>query len=387
MKMKQEIVKEMPNGVDTIFDPENNLDKVLQKQNPRLALDITPTTKHDPCHDLFRIYTFRLLKELSKKFEILLIYRDLQASVDIPMEKSKKLIEESISLMRGANVPFTVYYESEILQKHLVKLPEKFFRHLYGNILNQKHNHTNRHIMMSSASLAVLFPLLDVLNVDVLLCMEEEKDNVKILRDIFKKSDYFPVIFYRSLHDLENKKHSPADNIRSFPRVDWSEKKIYDSLISNKTNFETFADWYKKLNLEKEKSFDFNKEKISFNTLFDLVKSKKITEKRGLELVAKNLHQFMAQEAKFLDIASKELKLDIEEENSTKLLSCLNTPSRIKILKILNKGDFTAYEIAKKINISLPTTLFHLSKLQEAGIISRDNKKYNLKSNRFVLYV
>ena len=95
----------------------------------------------------------------------------------------------------------------------------------------------------------------------------------------------------------------------------------------------------------------------------------------------------MNQEAKFLDIASKELKLDLEEEKSNKLLNCLNTPSRIKILKILNNGDFTAYEIAKKINVSLPTTLFHLARLQEAGIIIRDNKKYNLKTNRFVLYV
>lgn len=387
--MKQDKFQQVLSRIDKIDDPYNRLPEILGKSHPRLALDITPTKQHDPCHDLFRIYTFRLFKELAKKFEILLIYRDIQASLDIPIEESKRLIQESISLFHGGKVPFKVYCESEIIQKHLVDMPERFFKHLYKNILHKEHNHFNRHLMFSSASMSVLIPLLDILKVDVLLCMEEEKENVELLRKIHNtESEYFPVVFYRTLRDLQNKNHSPSDKVRAFPRVDWKEKDFYKNFKKYGTNIETFYDWYKKLGLLEDKIFDYKNEKISFLELTRLAKQREISNEKLLKYVASHIFNFMNKEGKFLELASKELKVNLNAYYSNKILNCLNTPSRIKIISILDKSNLSAYEIAKQINVSLPTTLFHLSKLQEAGIIVRNkNKSYSLKTNRFILYV
>lgn len=373
--------------IDEIFDPKNNISNVLKKPNPRLALDITPTIKHDPCHDLFRIYTFRLLKELSKNFEIILIYRDLQATVDLPIEESKRLIEENISLMRGSNTPFSVFYESEILRNHLTNLPEKFFKHLYKNVLHKGHNHPNKPLMFSSTSLAILLPLLELLKIDVLLCMSEEMENIKILHDILKESEYFPVVFYRSLRDFKNKKHSPSDKVRAFPRIDWDKKKIYDNLIKYNTNLETLQEWYEKLNLDENKILEINKEKISFNKLVNLIKSNELSQKKLYEIVSKHLSEFLFREGTFLEMASKEFKKNLTDKNLPEIVGSLNSASRIKIIQLLNGGDFSAYHIAKSINLSLPTTLFHLKKLQKIGIVERKNRIYHLNTNRFILYV
>lgn len=386
--MKQTNTQTILRGVDEIADHKNELENIMAKQNPKLALDITPTRKHDPCHDLFRIYTFKLLKELSKKFEILLIYRDIQATLDISADESKKLIEENISLFRSSQVPFKVYYESELLQKHLSHMPEKFFKHLYHNILSKDHNHHDRSMMLSSASLAVLMPLLEIIKIDALLCMEEEKENIEILRKIYKDdSEYFPVIIYRSLMDMQNKKHSPGDKIRTFPRVGWNSKKILENFKKYSTNIKTLEDWYNKLGLENEKVFEIKEKKTSFSEIVAKIKKGEIKESKVLQLVASQLSNYLETEGNFLELASKELKIGLDSEISAKVLSCLNTPSRVNIVKILNKGDLNAYEIAKQINVSLPTTLFHLTKLQEAGIIERNNKFYSLKNNRFILYV
>ncbi len=387
--MKQDKFQHILSRIDSTADPYNRLPEIFLKHHPKLALDITPTTQHDPCHDLFRIYTFKLLKELAKKFEILLIYRDIQASLDIPVEESKRLIQESISLFHGGKVPFKVYYESEIIQKYLVDMPERFFKHLYKNILSNEHNHFDRHLILSSASLSVLIPLLDILKVDVLLCMEEEKENVELLQKIHNTElEYFPVILYRTLKDLQNKNHSPSDKVRAFPRVGWREKDVYMSFKKYGTNIETFYDWYRKLGLLENKIFELKKEKISFQEIYQLAKKHKLTNEKILKLISSHLFTFMSTEGKFLDLASKELKVNLTSSNSNKVLNCLNTPSRIKIINILDKSNLLAYEISKQINISLPTALFHLSKLQEAGIILRNkNKSYSLKTNRFILYV
>jgi len=387
--MKQDSFQNVLDRVDEIDDPQNKLSQVLEKPMPKLAMDITPTTRHDPCHDVFRIYTFRLLKDLAKKFEITLIYRDIQATVDISHEESKRLIQENISLLSSSKVPFKVFYESEILNKHLSDMPETFFKHIYQNVLSKHHNHFDRHVMMSSASLSVLMPLLDVLKIDVLLCMDFEKENVNILKGIHDvKSGYFPVVFYRGLKDLKNISHSSEHKHRAFPRISWSEKEIYNSFIKYKTNFETLHEWYKKLNLLDSKAIHYNKDKISFQTLYELVKKKKIAKNKAFTLISAHLHDFINTEGKFLELASKEMKARLDGKETGKILSSLNTPSRISIIKLLDKGNLSAYEISKQIKVSLPTTLFHLTKLQEANIISRNkNKTYSLKINRFTLYV
>ncbi len=387
MTMKQETSKDFMYGIDEVFDPENKLEETLKKANPKLALEITPTSKHDPCHDLFRIYTFNLLRELSKKFEVIIIYRDIQATT-INTE-FKKSVEENISLMRSFGVVFKVFYESEILQKHLVDKPEKFFRHIYSSILSKNHNHLKKNLIESSASLAVVMPLLEILDIDVLLCMEEEKENITIMKKIFEnKEGYFPIIFYRSLKDLENKKHSIIDRVRNFPRIDWNNEKFYSNFKKYKTNFKTLEDWYKKLSLYEDKIFEIEKDKLSFKELYNLLQSKKISETKALRIVSQHLAEYVKKEGKFLELSSKELKSDLANIDTKKILDCLNTPSRINIIRILNKENLSAFQISKQINVSLPTTLFHLSKLNEAGIIFRDNtKKYFLKINRFVLHV
>lgn len=383
-----EKMKNILERIDRVFDPKKQLDLVLDKAKPRLALEMTPTKRHNPSQDLFRIYTYNLLKELSKKFEIILIYRDVQATVDLSLEESKRSIQESTSMLHNSKVPFKMYYESEILQKHLIDMPESFFRHLYSNILHREHNHFSKELMASSASLAVMVPLLELLNIDVLLCMSEEDENVNLIRKIQKDSDYFPIIFYRSLKDIKNKEHSFEDAKRDFPRIGWKEKELYSTLKKNNTTFDTFSDWYKKLGITEAKEFNHQNKAISFSDLQTLVKNKEISYEEGLKKVAKNMADFLEKEGVFLELASKEMKLNLEDKNSNKILNCLNTPSRINILKLLDKSNLSAYEISKQINVSLPTTLFHLTKMQEAGIIERDkNKSYSLKTNRFILYI
>lgn len=374
--------------IDEVYDPDKKLNEILIKTKPKLALELTPTKRHNPAHDLFRIYTYSLLKELSRKFEIILIYRDVQATIELSQEESKKSIQENISLLHNSKVPFKMYYESEILRKNLIDMPEGFFRHLYSNILHKDHNHFTKELMASSTSQAVLVPLLELLNVDILLCMSEEKTNMGIVKKIQGDRGYFPVIFYRSLPDMKNKEHSFEDAERAFPKIGWKEKEIYNNLKKYKTDFETLQDWYKKLGIIENKNFEYKNQKISFEELHNLLKNKKITQESAIKQVASNLFNFIEEEGKFLELASKEMKLHLEDKTSDKILSCLNTPSRISIIKLLDKGNMSAYEISKQINVSLPTTLFHLTKMQEAGVIDRNkDKSYSLKTNRFILYI
>lgn len=381
-------ISKISEKIDEIYDPKKNLNGVLAKTKPKLALEVTPTKRHNLAHDLFRIYTYNLLKDLSRKFEIILIYRDIQATIALPLEESKRLIQESISLLHNSKVPFKMYYESEILQKHLINMPERFFRHLYSNVLHKDHNHFKKDLMVSSTSQAVLMPLLELLNIDVLLCMSKEKENMNLLRKIQGKNDYFPIIFYRSLRDMENKEHSFEDLVRAFPKIGQKEKYIYSQFKKYGTDFETFLDWYRKLGTIENKSFEYENGKISFKKLYGLVKSEKITKEAAIKQIVRNLFNFMEKEGKFLELASKEVKLYLESKDSDKILNCLNTPSRINIIKLLDKSNMSAHEIAKLTNLSLPTILFHLSKMQEAGIIVRNNNKtYGLKINRFILYI
>ena len=195
-------------------------------------------------------------------------------------------------------------------------------------------------------------------------------------------------VFYRTLKDLTNKNHSPSDKIRAFPRVDWKEQDFYKNFKKYGTNIEAFYDWYKKLGILEDKVFEYKNGKISFLELAQFAKQNKISKEKLLKYISNHIFNFMNKEGKFLELASKELKVSLKGSTSSKVLNCLNTPSRIKIIDILNKSNLSAFEIAKQINVSLPTTLFHLTKLQEAGIIVRNNNKsYSLKTNRFILYV
>lgn len=368
--------------IDEVFDPKNKLRKF--KEKPRLALELTPTRLHNPSHDLFRIYTFKLLKGLSKNYELIIIYRDLQASLDLTFEESKKFTQESIGFFRNAKIDFKVFYESEILQKYLVNMPEDFFLHLYKNILHKDHTHFSQPLMYSSVTKSVLLPILKALKIDVLLCMHDEKEEFDIICKM-KGFDVntLPVIFYRSFPDLTNKKHSPKDKKRIFPEIGWDSKKIYSNFKKYKTNLETLKEWYRKLNLENEEFFNLGNKKINF---LELIKKKNYDD--VLKLVSEHLAYFLEKEKEFLEIASKEVKLSLNELKSKEILDCLNVSARIKILNVLSKKNLPALDISESVNVNLPTTLFHLNKLLKANIISRDNSKiYHLNINRFVLHV
>jgi len=64
-------------------------------------------------------------------------------------------------------------------------------------------------------------------------------------------------------------------------------------------------EWYKKLNIDEDKVFKVNKEKISFNELLDLIKSNRIGQQELFEPISHYLSEFLAREGKFLEVALK----------------------------------------------------------------------------------
>lgn len=148
------------------------------------------------------------------------------------------------------------------------------------------------------------------------------------------------------------------------------------------------SEWYKKLGMLNKRVFNYNNKSMSASDIFYNLKTKNIGPETALELFASHLSGFLNKEGIFVGLSSKEVRLGLTDPQSKKVLDCLNIPTRVNIIKLLNKENLPASKISKQVNVSLPTTLFHLSKLQETGIISRDkNKVYCLNTNRFTLYM
>lgn len=57
------------------------------------------------------------------------------------------------------------------------------------------------------------------------------------------------------------------------------------------------------------------------------------------------------------------------ESGLTKTLQALGDPTRREIMRMLNKGDLSAGEIASQFNISLPSVSYHLNVLKNAEIV------------------
>ena len=57
------------------------------------------------------------------------------------------------------------------------------------------------------------------------------------------------------------------------------------------------------------------------------------------------------------------------ESGLTKTLQALGDPTRREIMRMLNKGDLSAGEIASQFNISLPSVSHHLNVLKNAEIV------------------
>ena len=367
--------------IDEIFDPKDLLSSASHRL--RLAKETTPTDYHNPCHDLFRIYTFRLMRELSKQFEMIVIYRDLQATLEIPIEKARKLIQENASLIRSSKVPFQTYYESEIFRNYIVDNPDHFVMELYHTLLHNDHNTRVRPLIYSSASMALVFPMLRAINVDVLLCMHDEKENFEIIKNLpASKEKNFPVIIYRSFSDMKNNKHLSSGE-RVFPVIGDSGEKIYKNFIQHGTSFQTIVEWYTKLGIL-DREFYLDAKNI---LLLELLR-KKISKERKLQIIAEDLAAFLKKEGLILDLASKEIKVHLGDKKVKNILDSLNAPKRLDILVLLGTKDLSAAQIAKEIGLSLPTTIFHLKRLQEASIISKNKDRvYRLETNQFLLHV
>lgn len=69
------------------------------------------------------------------------------------------------------------------------------------------------------------------------------------------------------------------------------------------------------------------------------------------------------------------------------LFKALNDPTRRKILKILQEGDFTAGEIADAFDISKPSISHHLDILKQADLVrgERDGQYITYSLNTTVL--
>ncbi len=62
------------------------------------------------------------------------------------------------------------------------------------------------------------------------------------------------------------------------------------------------------------------------------------------------------------------------------VFKALNDPARREILKMLQKQDMTAGEIAAKFDMTAPSISHHLDKLKRAGLVSA------VKQGQYILY-
>ncbi len=62
------------------------------------------------------------------------------------------------------------------------------------------------------------------------------------------------------------------------------------------------------------------------------------------------------------------------------VFKALNDPARREILKMLQKQDMTAGEIAAKFDMSAPSISHHLDKLKRAGLVT------TVKQGQFIHY-
>jgi len=67
----------------------------------------------------------------------------------------------------------------------------------------------------------------------------------------------------------------------------------------------------------------------------------------------------------FITEQVEELKIYLED------LRLLLNRNRIEILRILHRRKYTASELAKLLNLSVPTVLYHLSLLESGGFVKR----------------
>ena len=69
-----------------------------------------------------------------------------------------------------------------------------------------------------------------------------------------------------------------------------------------------------------------------------------------------------------------------KQETMNDVFKALNDPARREILKMLQKQDLTAGEIAAKFDMTAPSVSHHLDKLKRAGLVT------TIKQGQFIHY-
>ena len=74
-------------------------------------------------------------------------------------------------------------------------------------------------------------------------------------------------------------------------------------------------------------------------------------------------------------IEDSKIMYDIEDTKDTTNLTAwgraLSSPVRIQMIRLVNKKNMLASEIAAELNLPLSSTIFHLNILEDAGIIKK----------------
>lgn len=94
----------------------------------------------------------------------------------------------------------------------------------------------------------------------------------------------------------------------------------------------------------------------------------------------------MSDEDKPIAISDKVEILSTDDEKIKAIGEILSTDKSRKILTFLFNNSLTANEISQKTEISLPLVIYHLKKMQEAGVVKITSVGKNTKSHDMKFY-
>ena len=94
----------------------------------------------------------------------------------------------------------------------------------------------------------------------------------------------------------------------------------------------------------------------------------------------------MSEEDKPVAISDKVEILSTDDEKIKAIGEILSTDKSRKILTFLFNNSLTANEISQKTEMSLPLVMYHLKKMQEAGVVKITNVGKNTKSHDMKFY-
>lgn len=87
-----------------------------------------------------------------------------------------------------------------------------------------------------------------------------------------------------------------------------------------------------------------------------------------------------------IQISDKVEILSTEDDKIKMIGEILSSDSSREIMKLLFNDSLTANQIATKTSISLPLVIYHLKKMQEAGVVKITNVGKNVKSHDMKFY-